>query len=393
MFAGEVSWDGHEGPRPRVTIAPGAVGVRRPDLARRERTAERAAERHRKDVDELAAELAEHGEFLPDPPSRREITEWSRKSRANMTLALCEIDFTGMLNGRRVPAMVTLTYPGDWLVVAPNGRTVKEHLDEFRRRWRRAWGYDLDAVWKLEFQARGAPHFHLLVVPPHGTAHSRTDAAGAGLAFRPWLSAVWADIVDHPDPVQYVNHLRAGTGVDYSEGLKAKDPKRLSVYFTKHGSFAAKEYQHIVPEPWREPGEGPGRFWGYWQLRRTVYGVELPPEDAVTVARTIRRWARAQGTTRQVRAARTKGGRIILPRGEPQEVIGLAGALLVASRRQPRYRAVRRRVNRLSRGAGWVSVNDGARFAAKLAQYLRQLHDRARNTVEQLLGDRMPDAP
>ncbi|HET6215336.1 MAG TPA: hypothetical protein VFE14_20895 [Micromonosporaceae bacterium] len=365
-------WDGHEGPRARVTIAPGAVGVQRRDLARRERTAERELRRRDARVDELAAELDRTGEFTDRPPTRAEITGWSRKSRANMVRAFCEIDYRPMLSGVRNPAMVTLTYPGDWQTVAPNGAAVKAQLQELRHRYRRAWGTDLVAIWKMEFQRRGAPHFHLLMSPPHGTAHTRAAAAGAGLPFREWLSVVWADIVDHPDPQEYLKHLAAGTGIDFAEGAKAVDPRRVSIYFCKHGSYSAKEYQHIVPMQWREPGEGPGRFWGYWVLQRLVHAVEVPAEDAVQVARTLRRWAHAQGTMREARAPRMRGGRVI---PTIWEVAGLSGAQLIASRGRLRHRKVRRRVRRLSRGAGWVSVNDGPAFAIAIARYIARLKD------------------
>ena len=51
----------------------------------------------------------------------------------------------------------------------------------------RAWKRKLIGVWKREFQRRGAPHYHILMVPPHGTVN--------GLGFREWLSQTWASIV------------------------------------------------------------------------------------------------------------------------------------------------------------------------------------------------------
>lgn len=65
-----------------------------------------------------------------------------------------------------------------------------------------------------------------------------------------------------PDPEERRKHELAGTGINYAEDLRASDPKRVAVYFTKHGTFGAKGYQHRVPEPWQGPGKGPGRFWG-----------------------------------------------------------------------------------------------------------------------------------
>jgi hypothetical protein len=382
-FDARPAWKGEEGPRHRLVLSAGSFRVTAPDLARRERTAERAVKARKNTADQVASHLvsdeheAEIFERCPncptDPEPSREVTEFSAKSRANMVSALCELDYRPLLNdATRVPAMVTLTYPADWFTVAPDGRAAKRHLQMFRKRYAKAWGVDLHAVWKLEFQDRGAPHFHLLMVPPHGRARTPQPKArkatwvGAGLTFKRWLSVVWADIVDHPDPREKEKHRGAGTNVNYSEGLRASDPKRVAVYFTKHGSFRAKEYQHRVPEPWQAPGKGPGRFWGYWMLKRTTAAVEVTPEQATQAARVARRWARAQDTTREVLVRRTKGGAI---RSEFAEVEGLAGADTVAAR-SSRRRSVRRRVVRLKNGRGFVSVNDGPAFAEQLAQAL-----------------------
>lgn len=371
-------WDGHEGPRALLTLAAGAVGITRRDYAKRERTHERGVKHRIADVDQLAAELNERGRFPERPAPRQEIKSWSRKSRANMVKSLCEIDYVSplsdinphgpMLRRGRVPAMVTLTYSGDWLTVAPNGKAAKRHLQLFFKRYWRAWGEKLKAVWKLEFQRRGAPHFHLLMVPPHGKARA---GVAAGRPFKFWLSAVWASIVNHPDPEEYSRHLKRGTNVNFSEGLRAKDPKRVAVYFTKHGAFRAKEYQNCVPVEWQGPGDGPGRFWGYRYVKRYVVGIELYEHDRIIAARTLRRWARAQGATRQVPVLRTPGGRVVPVRWD---VIGLAGVGLLADGRPGRMRSARRRVRRLSSGAGWVSVNNGARFAAELGRYFELVY-------------------
>lgn len=350
------SWDGHEGPRPRIMIAPGCITISRPDLARHERSREREIRRARQSADELAAYLAEHGEFPGDPEPTREITGWSAKSRSNFVHRMCELDYSPMFADlTRIPAMITLTYPGDWLTVAPDGGTAKDHLRTLQKRYERAWGEKLLAVWKLEFQRRGAPHFHLLVVPPHGLAgearqagaRRKRPAVGDGMRFREWLSATWADIVAHPDPVERMKHERAGTAVDYAEGLRASDPKRVAVYFLKHGQASAKEYQHIVPEEWRAPGKGPGRFWGYWHLETVVAGREVDPGTAIQAARILRRWSASQGVTRQVRVPRvdTETGRV-------------------------RWRNVRRPVKRLRGGTGWLAVNDGAAMGSMLARAL-----------------------
>ncbi len=73
------------------------------------------------------------------------------------------------MSSEALPAMITLTYPGDWLTVAPSADAVKRvHFKALAKRWQRNWGHPLRCVWKLEFQRRGAPHLHLFTVPPGG---------------------------------------------------------------------------------------------------------------------------------------------------------------------------------------------------------------------------------
>jgi hypothetical protein len=356
QFPELAAWRGEEGPRWQITVSPGALGVGTRDRGKAERTHEREHHHHLTDVEQEAAYFAEHG-CWPAGTVAREITEWSRKSRSRMIRRLSELDYGPLLNDQAVmPCMITLTYPGDWLTVAPTGQDSKRHLRAFCKRWQRRWSGRLTGIWKLEFQGRGAPHYHLFTVVPGG------DAA----VFRAWLSATWAGVVGHPDPEEFRRHLLAGTGVDYQEGLRSRDPRRLAVYFAKHGSYSAKEYQHDVPAQWQEKGCGPGRFWGYWGLKPAIAVVDVAPEVGVQAARVLRRWSAAQGTTRQVFAPRDKNGRV---QSAYPEVIGLAGRMLLSSH-PVRRRRVRRRVKRMKRGRGWVLLNDAPSVASELARFV-----------------------
>lgn len=270
-----------------------------------------------------------------DIRKRKPIFEWSRKSRASMVRRLSTLDYSELFAGAGfLPAVITLTYPRSWLSLAPDGASAKRHLAALRKRYLREYGAPLRGVWKMEFQARGAVHFHIFCAVP------------AGSDFALWLSYAWAAVVKAPDPEERAAHIAAGTRVDWAEGLRASDPRRVAVYFTKHGSanFGDKEYQNRPPKEWLEEGRLLGRFWGYWL---EAVEVETPVDKyrAIFAARTLRRWSRATQGTRRETVWRTR-----MDTGEVYR------------------RHVRRRVRRMKGHAGFVSVNDGPLIAGQLAR-------------------------
>lgn len=268
--------------------------------------------------------------------TRGSISGWSRQSRARMVRTLAELDY-GPMMGAGLPCMVTLTLPGDWRTVCADGSAFKSMVKAFRMRWRRRWGSDLVGVWKVEYQMRGAPHLHVYTTPP-------LDAG-----FPAWLSRAWAEVVAHPDAAEFAKHLAAGTGIDYAEGIRSRDPRRLAVYFSKHGTFSAKDYQNQPPEGWGSPG----RVWGVWGLKKAVTTVTLRDDrERVEVARLLRRMGRYRGVKRVQR-----GERVDWSTGEVT----------------PRFRSVHRRMERMNGSAGFTVVNSGPAVAADLARYLEAL--------------------
>lgn len=395
-FTSVPSWDGHEGPRPRLVIGAGALRLEAPDAAKRERALEREHHRRQVDVELLGAWYAAEGEFPRDAEPSREITGWSRKSRSNMIYTFAVLDWAPLMGEVGIPAMSTLTYPGDWYTVAPDGKASKAHLVAFFKRFERAWGAKWVGVWKMEFQRRGAVHYHLYSVPPVGKAgdfrrleHAADLAAwqaakdagqkvgrkpyyrrvpGDGLSYSQWLGVVWAEIVDHPDPEELENHKKAGTSLDYAEGMRTSDPKRLAVYFAKHGTYADKEYQHTVPEEWRLPGKGPGRFWGYRGLEVSTSAVEIAWDEYQLLSRTLRKmsartkiWDQSlndgRGGHRWVKAVR----KVSVPRGV--QVDPETGEVTYRQ-----IRSVRRPVQRFVRTSGFLCVNDGPKLAKTLSR-------------------------
>ncbi|OWM02975.1 hypothetical protein B7435_13195 [Mycolicibacterium peregrinum] len=366
-----------ESGRFRITIGPGVVRLGWTNPVRVEKTAERAVDHHQREVDDanyhVRNDLEDNagdddravGSSTRRSPTENDqpgpggvITEWSRKSRSSMCRTFAELDYTPLVESGRVPAMVTLTYPGDWEAVAPDGASVKRHMVLWRKRFQREYGEPPRYIWKLEFQRRGAPHIHLWMAPPITPGRS-------GRGFTQWLSETWAQVVDHPDAEQKARHRLAGTAIDVRNGLKACDPKRLAIYFTKHSSpnlHGDKEYQHIVPELWRQPGRGPGRFWGVYGLKKAIAVVEVAQDAYLAARRIVQRWSRSQAVY-----------------GDSASRFPTAVVPRTATRLAPRvdrdtgvvaHRRVRRRQTLCNQGGlagGYALVNDGPAFASQLA--------------------------
>jgi len=139
--------------------------------------------------------------------------------------------------------MVTLTYPGFF---ESDGAKSKEHLRRFLQELKRYVARHDESViaystfWFLEFQERGAPHYHLFTT---------------NYFPKEFVSRRWYEIVNSEDP----RHLAAGTRCEKLE----RGRSGLISYAQK---YASKQVQKVVPEGY----ENVGRFWGVSGCRATV---------------------------------------------------------------------------------------------------------------------------
>lgn len=379
-----------EGSWPRVEIAPGLVRFARVDLNRRERAQERVRADEQRRVDWMVSQAAKAAVYgpqerpaaMPSFGGRGGITSWSAKSRARMIAAVSSLDLAPLIDSG-TPAMVTLTLPGDWLAVAPNSTQAALVFKRFVRAFEKKYG-KLRCIWKREFQRRGAPHWHLWMVPP-------TDPG-----FRRWLRYAWSTAMQIPRPddrhpelpndrpdtrpcrcSEWCRSVNAGTGLDIAEGMRATDPRRLAVYFLKESGIGeGKAYQNDAPASWLQEqwstatrtvvAESVGRFWGVKGLDRVLVTVDISPEDQYRVWRVMRKVRESQSGVRKVTRWRD--------RFDP-----LTGEL--TGRRKGR--SVNRRV-RVTAAAGWVAVNDGAAFGESLGRYASQLAEQSRYEADLL---------
>ena len=204
-------------------------------------------------------------------PKRAEITEFSEKSRQRLRLSLAKVDYSKA--GR--PIFGTLTYPAEFPL---DEQTFKRHLKIFSQRFLRAFP-DAGFHWKLEFQDRGAPHFHPIFW------NLSTDREFLK-HFRRWVAWTWFELVGSGDE----KHLRAGTAADV-----IKSPFGIMRYVSPYVSNSDQS----------KPGFRVGRYWGIagrsnipW-AKETV--IELSSEEGKFVRRVARRYMQAMNRKRRIR--------------------------------------------------------------------------------------------
>lgn len=164
---------------------------------------------------------------------RGRVSSFSRRSRTRLMRLTASIRRRSLASA----LFVTLTYPARW---SADPARWKRDIDTFGKALRRAYP-EASAVWRIEAQERGAPHYHLLVF---------------GVSFIPyeWVAETWARVCEFSD----ADHLAAGTEVRACESGR-KAVHYMSKYVAKvadedHAEFRAGPLGPVV--------ECPGRAWG-----------------------------------------------------------------------------------------------------------------------------------
>lgn len=176
---------------------------------------------------------------------RGKITEFTPASRRRLMRKINSINRDEV----DLPFFITLTYHDDWPETSA-GR--KHQMDALQKRMERAYG-PFAAIWRLEFQKRGAPHYHLLafLAPEQIVANlgegRRRHRRAAELKLRNNVAWMWNEIVDPSD----AQHLGAGTAVEEIRSWNGVN------------SYAAKYMGKL--ETLQKGIEAPGRFWGVWR--------------------------------------------------------------------------------------------------------------------------------
>jgi len=192
-----------------------------------------------------------------DQPKRGEITEFSARSRQRLRCKIASVC------RNELPYFLTLTYPAEWTW---DVELWKRHLKIFSQRFERRFP-TAGFIWKLEFQERGAPHFHPFVwgIPESDGFRGIID----------FISEAWFEVVASGDQ----KHFVAGTSVQ-----KIRSVMGAMRYVS---GYASKNDQTL-------PGKKVGRYWGVVGRKNIPWGeletLALDHAQSKFVMRTVRRY-------------------------------------------------------------------------------------------------------
>lgn len=164
--------------------------------------------------------------------TRAEIKGFSAKSRKRLLDYAASIDWKG-----QKAIFVTLTYPAEF----PTPKQAKQHLRAFMERIRRRFP-QASGIWRMEFQARGAPHFHILFF---------------NLPFVPKeeIQCWWGEIIDYEKPFTRIEMIHSWRkAMSYVSKYIAKEDSRDS-----GSGFNYLPYLHA------------GRVWGFFQKEKIPF--------------------------------------------------------------------------------------------------------------------------
>jgi hypothetical protein len=191
------------------------------------------------------------------PSSRGRVIGLSRRSRLRLQVRINRCKFQ---LGR--VWFLTLTYPREF----PPHCAAKNDLRAFLKRIARKWG-KRGAIWRIENQKRGAPHFHLILF---------LAAAVPEREFVEWVSRSWHAVVGSGDE----NHLYYGARTELFRSARG-----VASYCSKYVSKQeeGERVRLIEGRQWGREGDFPEEridfvfeekaFFRFWRILRRSRGL------------------------------------------------------------------------------------------------------------------------
>ncbi len=198
---------------------------------------------------------------------RGDIIGFSKKSRYRMQKRMNRLDFNNLQN----LYSVTLTYPKRF---PEDGETHKTDLDVMLKRFKRRFGKDIEYLWKLEFQKRGAPHYHILIRLPKKYKLPYLQK---------WLGKNWYEVAQRFWDEKQTNHLDAGTQFKELTSREGKNSIKSAAYYL---------CKYINKEEESTP-KHQGRYWGYsrnWGV--LLHEAELTGRELIQFRRLVKKYVK-----------------------------------------------------------------------------------------------------
>ena len=173
--------------------------------------------------------------------ARQPSNEFTQRSRTRLLRTFAKIKAPNSKGYRTKVVMVTLTMRD---IIHP--RKAKTFLFTFLKRWRRQYP-QLSGIWKLEFQKRGAPHFHILLY-------------NAGFIPKDDIRKSWGEVIGQDKPftrIESIRNYRQGMGYVAKYLGKVDDSG-----FNNGTNLTVTENQ--APRPEKSIGRRWGIFNSFW---------------------------------------------------------------------------------------------------------------------------------
>jgi len=184
---------------------------------------------------------------------RGKIKGLSSASRKRLLDLLASLEFGSVFS-----VHIVLTYPDKYPTTIRAKQNKRSMLERIRRRFPETSG-----IWRIEYQKRGAPHFHLLLFD---------------LPFVPKedVQLWWSDIIGYPRAFTSIDAVDAKAAGRYVAKYIAKkdgvEPERVQICDTDKPTKSETE------------NDSPGRSWGVFNRKK------LPFADTYSLTAPVGRW-------------------------------------------------------------------------------------------------------
>jgi hypothetical protein len=196
------------------------------------------------------------------PPTQKSKTSVIRIKRVKNIQSFNNRSVSNLLHicrnsGHKIKSSFCLTYHNNY---PSYGRILKKHLHSFLVMLHEL--HKFQYIWVLEFQERGAPHFHFFV-----------DVSSKNKKFHEDFAKIWNSITKESE-LHYAFHMSSRNFFPWN--------MITGTYLSK--VYMAKSNQKDVPENFKNVG----RFWGCSRSMKPVAVIISSVDDKINIDKTIR---------------------------------------------------------------------------------------------------------